>query len=61
MQNYHTIEQPYTLMYTLASQALYYRNCSEVNFHGNEERKNIYIGESSFLESFRPLLFADKL
>lgn len=49
--SYYTIEQPYTLMYTLASQAAYIiETAPEVDFHGNEERKNIYIGEAHFGE-----------
>ena len=51
--SYYTIEQPYTLMYTLASQAAYIiETAPEVDFHGNEERKNIYIGEAHFWRAF---------
>ena len=51
--SYYTIEQPYTLMYTTASQAAYIiETAPEVNFSGNEELRNAYIGEAHFWRAF---------
>ncbi len=51
--SYYTIEQPYTLMYTTASQASYIIEMSpEVNFKGNEELRNAYMGEAYFWRAF---------
>lgn len=51
--SFYTIEQPYTLMYTTASQAAYIiETASEVDFGGDEERRNIYIGEAHFWRAF---------
>lgn len=51
--SYYTIEQPYTLMYTTASQAAYIiETAPEVNFDGNEELRNAYIGEAYFWRAF---------
>lgn len=51
--SYYTIEQPYTLMYTTASQAAYIiETAPEVNFDNNEELRNVYIGEAHFWRAF---------
>lgn len=51
--SYYTIEQPYTLMYTAASQASYIiETASEVDFKGNDELRNIYMGEAYFWRAF---------
>ena len=51
--SYYTIEQPYTLMYTTASQASYIiETAPSVEFNGNEELRNAYIGESYFWRAF---------
>lgn len=51
--SYYTIEQPYTLMYTTASQAAYViETVPEVDFRGNNELKNAYIGEAHFMRAF---------
>lgn len=51
--SYYTIEQPYTLMYTTASQASYViETAQNVDFRGNEELRNIYIGEAYFMRAF---------
>ena len=51
--SYYTIEQPYTLMYTTASQASYIiETAPEVNFDNNEELRNAYIGEAHFWRAF---------
>lgn len=47
--SYYTIEQPYTLMYTTASQASYIiETAPSVDFSGNEELRNAYMGEAYF-------------
>lgn len=51
--SYYTIEQPYTLMYTTASQASYIiETAPSVDFKGNEELRNAYIGEAYFWRAF---------
>lgn len=51
--SYYTIEQPYTLMYTAASQASYIiETAPTVNFGGNEELRNAYMGEAYFWRAF---------
>lgn len=51
--SYYTIEQPYTLMYTTASQAAYViETAPEVDFRGNDELRNAYIGEAHFMRAF---------
>lgn len=51
--SYYTIEQPYTLMYTTASQAAYIiETAPTVDFRGNNELKNAYIGEAYFWRAF---------
>lgn len=51
--SYYTIEQPYTLMYTTASQASYIiETAPSVDFKGNEELRNSYIGEAYFWRAF---------
>ena len=51
--SYYTIEQPYTLMYTTASQASYIiETAPSVDFSGNEELRNAYIGEAYFWRAF---------
>lgn len=51
--SYYTIEQPYTLMYTTASQASYIiETAPSVDFKGNDELRNYYIGESHFWRAF---------
>lgn len=51
--SYYTIEQPYTLMYTTASQASYIiETAPSVEFKGNEELRNTYIGEAYFWRAF---------
>lgn len=51
--SYYTIEQPYTLMYTAASQASYIiETAPSVDFSGNEELRNAYIGEAYFWRAF---------
>lgn len=51
--SYYTIEQPYTLMYTTASQASYIiETAPTVDFKGNEELRNAYIGEAYFWRAF---------
>ena len=51
--SYYTIEQPYTLMYTTASQAAYIiETAPSVDFGGNEELRNAYIGEAYFWRAF---------
>lgn len=51
--SYYTIEQPYTLMYTTASQASYIiETAPTVDFSGNEELRNAYIGEAHFWRAF---------
>lgn len=51
--SYYTIEQPYTLMCTTASQASYIiETASEVDFKGNDELRDIYMGEAYFWRAF---------
>lgn len=51
--SYYTIEQPYTLMHTTASQAAYIiETAPDVDFRGNEELRNAYIGEARFWRAF---------
>lgn len=51
--SYYTIEQPYTLMYTTASQASYIiETAPTVDFSGNDELRNAYIGEAHFWRAF---------
>ena len=51
--SYYTIEQPYTLMYTTASQASYIiETAPSVDFSGNEELRNAYMGEAYFWRAF---------
>lgn len=51
--SYYTIEQPYTLMYTTASQASYIiEKAPAVDFGGNDELRNAYIGEAHFWRAF---------
>lgn len=51
--SYYTIEQPYTLMYTTASQASYIiETIPSVDFRGNDELKNAYLGEAHFWRAF---------
>lgn len=51
--SYYTIAQPYTLMYTTASQASYIiETTPSVDFKGNEELRNAYIGEAHFWRAF---------
>ncbi len=51
--SYYTIEQPYTLMYTTAAQASYViETAPDVDFRGNDELRNVYIGEAHFMRAF---------
>ncbi|MDO4757028.1 MAG: RagB/SusD family nutrient uptake outer membrane protein, partial [Parabacteroides sp.] len=51
--SYYTIEQPYTLMYTTASQAAYIiETAPSVDFSGNNELRNAYMGEAHFWRAF---------
>lgn len=51
--SFYTIEQPYTLMYTTASQASYIiEEAPKVDFSGNEKLRNAYIGEAHFWRAF---------
>lgn len=51
--SYYTIEQPYTLMYTIASQASFViEKIAEVDFSTNETLKNAYLGEAHFWRAF---------
>lgn len=51
--SYYTIEQPYTLMYTTASQASFIiETAPNVDFRGNETLRNAYIGEAHFWRAF---------
>lgn len=51
--SFYTIEQPYTLMYTTASQASYIiEEAPKVDFSGNEKLRNAYIGEAYFWRAF---------
>lgn len=51
--SYYTIEQPYTLMYTTASQASYIiEEASKVDFSGNTQLLNAYMGEAYFWRAF---------
>ena len=51
--SYYTIEQPYTLMYTTASQASYIiEEAPGVDFLGNETLRNAYMGEAYFWRAF---------
>lgn len=51
--SYYTIEQPYTLMYTTASQASYIiEEAPGVDFSGNDELRNVYMGEAYFWRAF---------
>lgn len=51
--SYYTIEQPYTLMFTTASQASYIIEAAPaVDFRGNEELRNAYMGEAYFWRAF---------
>lgn len=51
--SFYTIEQPYTLMYTTASQAAFIiQMAPDVDFGSNEELKNAYIGEAHFWRAF---------
>ncbi len=56
--SYYTIEQPYTLMYTTASQASYIiETAPSVDFSGNEELRNAYMGEAFFGEHLRTITY----
>jgi len=51
--SFYTIEQPYTLMYTAASQASFIIEAApDVDFNGNETLKNAYLGEAHFWRAF---------
>lgn len=51
--SFYTIEQPYTLMYTTASQACFIIEAApKVDFKGNETLKNAYMGEAYFWRAF---------
>lgn len=51
--SYYTIEQPYTLMYTTASQASYIIEMAPtINFGTNTELQNAYLGEAYFMRAF---------
>lgn len=51
--SYYTIEQPYTLMYTIASQASFViETIDEVDFSANEPLRNAYLGEARFWRAF---------
>jgi hypothetical protein len=51
--SYYTLEQPYTLMYTAASQASFIIEAAPtVNFNGNDTQKNAYLGEAHFWRAF---------
>lgn len=51
--SYYTIEQPYTLMYTTASQASFIiETIDNVDFGTQQELKNAYIGEAYFWRAF---------
>ena len=51
--SFYTIEQPYTLMYTTASQASYIIEATpNVDFRGNEDLRNAYVGEAHFWRAF---------
>lgn len=51
--SFYTIEQPYTLMYTTASQACYIiETAPEVDFKGKDDLRKIYIGEAYFWRAF---------
>lgn len=51
--SYYTIEQPFTLMYTTASQASYViETIANVDFKGDDELRNAYLGEAYFWRAF---------
>lgn len=51
--SFYTIEQPFTLMYTTASQASYIiETAPTVDFGSNTEQRNAYIGEAHFWRAF---------
>ena len=51
--SYYTIEQPYTLMYTTASQASFIiGTIDKVDFGTQQELKNAYVGEAYFWRAF---------
>lgn len=51
--SFYTIEQPYALMYTAASQASFIiETAGNVDFKGNETLRNAYIGEAYFWRAF---------
>lgn len=51
--SYYTIEQPFTLMYTIASQASFViEKIAEVDFSANETQRDAYLGEAYFWRAF---------
>lgn len=51
--SFYTIEQPYALMYTTASQASFIiETAPSVDFKGNDALRNAYIGEAYFWRAF---------
>lgn len=51
--SYYTIEQPYTLMYTIASEASFViETIARVDFSANKAEGNAYLGEAHFWRAF---------
>jgi hypothetical protein len=51
--SYYTLEQPYALMYSAASQASFIIDATpKVDFKGNEALRNAYLGEAHFWRAF---------
>lgn len=51
--SFYTLEQPYALMYTAASQAAFIIDATQsVDFKGNDAQKNAYLGEAHFWRAF---------